>query len=346
MGETFTAYQEGSPMHPSWPAMHSAQSAMSFWLAVICDLTEEQWEESKKVDLSVAAARTVAGVHYSSDNIAGLDLGQEVVAEELPRYLAEKYGADPIKVQEKIEIIRFRWEDEADRLMSSPSLSPSISSSPSISVRPTYLRTRTTTPSNIGALSPSMTPTLLPSFYASSPPTISPIYCCSWNSMECRSTDSTLYCNGSQNNCVNDCGGSWTEYSPSTVVPSLTATTFSPTDSLTQTPTLSSTLTPTTSPTVSPTMTPTNSPTVPPTMTPTTSPTVSPTITPTISPTVSPTITPTTSPTDSPTMTPSTSPTYCCSWYGNVCGSTRETYCNRSQNNCESRCGGSWITMN
>merc|ERR1712157_66592 len=220
------------------------------------------------------------------------DLGQEVVAKELPRYLAEKYGADPIKVQEKIEIIRFRWEDEADRLMSSPSLSPSMSSSPSISVRPTYLRTRTTTPSNIGALSPSMTPTLLPSFYASSPPTISPIYCCSWNSMECRSTDSTLYCNGSQNNCVNDCGGSWTEYSPSTVAPSLTATT---------------------SPTVSPTMTPTNSPTVPPTMTPTTS------------PTVSPTITPTTSPTDSPTMTPSASPTYCCSWHYNVCGSTRET---------------------
>merc|ERR1712157_256282 len=274
------------------------------------------------------------------------DLGQEVVAKELPRYLAEKYGADPIKVQEKIEIIRFRWEDEADRLMSSPSLSPSISSSPSISVRPTYLRTRTTTPSNIGTLSPSMTPTFLPSFYVSSPPTISPIYCCSWNSMECRSTDSTLYCNGAQNNCVNDCGGSWTEYSPSTVAPSLTATTFSTTDSPTQTPTLSSTLTPTTSPTVSPTMTPTTSPTVSPTITPTISPTVSPTITPTTSPSVSPTITPTTSPTDSPTMTPSASPTYCCSWHGNVCGSTRETWCNRSQNNCESRCGGSWITMN
>merc|ERR1712157_416671 len=317
MGETFTAYQEGSPMHPSWPAMHSAQSAMSFWLAVICDLTEEQWEESKKVDLSVAAARTVAGVHYSSDNIAGLDLGQEVVAKELPRYLAEKYGADPIKVQEKIEIIRFRWEDEADRLMSSPSLSPSISSSPSISVRPTYLRTRTTTPSNIGTLSPSMTPTFLPSFYASSPPAISPIYCCSWNNNECGSIDSAYYCNESQINCVNECGGNWIEYSPSTVVLSLTPTTFSPIDSPTMTPTSSPTVSPsmtlTNPPTVSPTAMPTNpltvSPTVMPTNPPTVSPTVMPTSSPTASPTASPTMVPSSLPTVSPTVMPTSSPT-------------------------------------
>merc|ERR1739844_159112 len=94
--EEFTAYAEGCPMHPSWPAMHSAQSALSFWLAVICDLTAEQWEEAKKVDLAVAMGRTVAGVHYTTDNIAGLDLGQEVVAKALPKYLAYKYGADPI----------------------------------------------------------------------------------------------------------------------------------------------------------------------------------------------------------------------------------------------------------
>jgi hypothetical protein len=38
----FTAYAEGSPAHPSWPAMHSAASVASFWLAVVLDLSLEQ----------------------------------------------------------------------------------------------------------------------------------------------------------------------------------------------------------------------------------------------------------------------------------------------------------------
>lgn len=38
----FTAYPEGSPTHGSWPAMHSAGSVASFWLAVVLDLTPEQ----------------------------------------------------------------------------------------------------------------------------------------------------------------------------------------------------------------------------------------------------------------------------------------------------------------
>jgi hypothetical protein len=31
--EDFTHYDEGCPLHPSWPAMHSASSAASLWLA-------------------------------------------------------------------------------------------------------------------------------------------------------------------------------------------------------------------------------------------------------------------------------------------------------------------------
>lgn len=38
----FTAYSEGSPTHPSWPAMHSAASVASFWLAVVLNLSKEQ----------------------------------------------------------------------------------------------------------------------------------------------------------------------------------------------------------------------------------------------------------------------------------------------------------------
>jgi hypothetical protein len=46
----FTAYPEGSPTHPSWPAMHSASSAASFWLDIIMDLTEDQLCEARMLD--------------------------------------------------------------------------------------------------------------------------------------------------------------------------------------------------------------------------------------------------------------------------------------------------------
>jgi hypothetical protein len=65
--------------------------------------------EAKKTDLAVAMGRTVAGVHYKDDNTAGLTMGQEIVARELPRYLASKYGADALKVKAKIESLRFDW---------------------------------------------------------------------------------------------------------------------------------------------------------------------------------------------------------------------------------------------
>merc|ERR1711862_1015531 len=101
------AYDEGCPVHPSWPAMHSAASALSMWLPVVTKLTDSQLEETKRMDLAIAMGRTVAGVHYKNDNIAGLNMGQEVLAMELPRYLAKKYGADPIKVKRKIDTVRF-----------------------------------------------------------------------------------------------------------------------------------------------------------------------------------------------------------------------------------------------
>ncbi|CAB9521688.1 expressed unknown protein [Seminavis robusta] len=108
---TFTAYPEGSPRHPSWPAMHSAASSASFWLAVVMDLTPEQYCEALRVDYAVAFARTCAGVHYRTDNTAGLNLGQALIAEQLPEHLARTYGSDPDKVREKIDRLRFDWND-------------------------------------------------------------------------------------------------------------------------------------------------------------------------------------------------------------------------------------------
>ena len=107
----FTAYPEGSPCHPSFPAMHAASSAASLWMAVVMDLTPEQHCLVKQVDYAIAYARTVAGVHYPTDNIVGLQIGQEILAELLPGHLEYKYGADKEKVKEKIERVRFDWNE-------------------------------------------------------------------------------------------------------------------------------------------------------------------------------------------------------------------------------------------
>jgi PAP2 superfamily len=108
---SFTAFPEGSPCHPSWPAMHSAASSASLWLAVVLNLNEAQYCEVKKVDYAIAYARTVAGVHYPSDNLAGLELGQEIMARYLPKYLSETYGSDEKNVQDLVNERRFKWKD-------------------------------------------------------------------------------------------------------------------------------------------------------------------------------------------------------------------------------------------
>jgi len=106
----FTQYPEGSPRHPSWPAMHSAASNISFWLQVVMNLTPEQLCEAQKVDFAVSFARTVAGVHFEDDNIAGLNMGQEVVARAIPDYFEAKYGSNKANVRQKVNEKRFLWE--------------------------------------------------------------------------------------------------------------------------------------------------------------------------------------------------------------------------------------------
>ena len=91
--------------------MHSAGSTSSFWLRIMFDLTDEQYCQALLTDYAVAMARTVAGVHYRMDNICGLNMGQQIVAERLADTLAEAYGSDPAVVQAKIDQERFDWED-------------------------------------------------------------------------------------------------------------------------------------------------------------------------------------------------------------------------------------------
>jgi len=90
----FTAYETGSPVHPSYPAMHSAASSMSTWIDVVADLTDDQRAEVRLLDYSIAYYRSLAGVHYPSDNRAGLALGQNILEKQLPKFLAERFSCD------------------------------------------------------------------------------------------------------------------------------------------------------------------------------------------------------------------------------------------------------------
>merc|ERR1712151_940958 len=85
--------------------MHSAASSASVYLATVLKLTPAQLREAQKLDCAVASFRSFAGVHYESDNMAGLSIGQEVLRAELPEFLAENYGADPAAVTKKLESV-------------------------------------------------------------------------------------------------------------------------------------------------------------------------------------------------------------------------------------------------
>ena len=91
--------------------MHAAASAASFWMAVVMDLSHDQWCELKALDYGIAYARTIAGVHYYTDDIAGLNIAQEILAQALPTHLEEKYGSNRQAVEEKVAMMRFDWND-------------------------------------------------------------------------------------------------------------------------------------------------------------------------------------------------------------------------------------------
>ena len=58
-----------------------------------------------------SSSSTIAGVHFASDNIAGLNIGQEILAAKLPHYLSHKYGSNRRAVEEKIARVRFDWNE-------------------------------------------------------------------------------------------------------------------------------------------------------------------------------------------------------------------------------------------
>jgi len=76
---------------------------------VVINLTDAQYCEARHLDYAISYSRTDAGVHYPTDNIASLNLGQVMIVEKLLSHLAKMYGSDPDKVQAKVNRLQFNW---------------------------------------------------------------------------------------------------------------------------------------------------------------------------------------------------------------------------------------------
>ena len=104
----FTMYSEGCPMHPAYPAMHGAAAGAGVLFNVLFDLTDDQKDEVRRTMANIALFRDFAGVHYKSDSLVGLELGEMVMIKALPSFLAN-YGANPAEVTTIAEAERSNW---------------------------------------------------------------------------------------------------------------------------------------------------------------------------------------------------------------------------------------------
>ena len=60
---------------------------------------------------SITIPLLIKGVHYPDDNIAGLNIAQEVLARALPKFLKDKYNSNPFAVARKIRLSRYDWRE-------------------------------------------------------------------------------------------------------------------------------------------------------------------------------------------------------------------------------------------
>lgn len=104
----FTLYSEGCPNHPSYPAMHGAAAGAGLLFPILFDLTLEEEEEVRRTVLNIAMFRNVAGVHYESDSLMGIQIGEMVLAEKLPEFL-EGYGAIKSDIEQLILDKKRTW---------------------------------------------------------------------------------------------------------------------------------------------------------------------------------------------------------------------------------------------
>lgn len=75
LGFNLTAYKEGCPTHPSYPAGHGAAASAVSILLRRYDLSDENIKVVRDSAYCWAMFRSLAGVHYGVDNVAGLKVG-------------------------------------------------------------------------------------------------------------------------------------------------------------------------------------------------------------------------------------------------------------------------------
>ena len=106
---SFTLYPEGSPMHPSYVAMHAAVAAIVIILNVIFKLDTDQRDEAIRAQCNISIGRDIAGVHYLTDSLTGMDLGEKIIAEKLPVYLNQLVGADLAMARQYANEAKQNW---------------------------------------------------------------------------------------------------------------------------------------------------------------------------------------------------------------------------------------------
>ena len=115
----FTQYTEGSPFHPSCPAMHGGVAGTGDIFPLVYDLDDRS--DSVEGDLNRrlmdeihltcynwSHGRDDAGVHFFSDSNLGLEVGSRVMMATLPAKCAE-FGADPARVLDIVTANKVDW---------------------------------------------------------------------------------------------------------------------------------------------------------------------------------------------------------------------------------------------
>lgn len=78
------------PPHCSYPAMHASLAGVSVLFGVLFNIKlDEHVLETKQTGANISLFRDYGGVHYRTDSMIGLDIGEQVLSDNIYRYLQE-----------------------------------------------------------------------------------------------------------------------------------------------------------------------------------------------------------------------------------------------------------------
>jgi len=110
----FTIYDEGCPLHPSYPAGHGAAAGATYALLTLkygLNKKSKLHDDIGQTCLSFAHCRTLAGVHYAQDNLQGFRLGVMTIKQGIVDLLktARLPESDIAEVAEASRDIPLEW---------------------------------------------------------------------------------------------------------------------------------------------------------------------------------------------------------------------------------------------